>query len=238
MSGPCTNCTDLTLGRQQHAFFHIITFYYTPCHISAKEGDRKHGARLVPWLNESVARPCFITSECAPYPRQLLSSFDDGYALSGAAALVVASSSLRARLQLTTQMMEGNSVEEWKAICGVSSSTSDFLPDTLTKSQTEWLGFYLLFHSLLLERLMKSYVYEGSGRERGLWEIQTVVNPCRQVVAWPWVSYLHWFAQSSSLWNGTKITYELGSDTHRSWWMHNSERHSIFAQYDLIVVRE
>lgn len=54
MSGPCTNCTDLTLGRQQHAFFHIITFYYTPSHISAKEGDGKPGTLLVAGLNESA----------------------------------------------------------------------------------------------------------------------------------------------------------------------------------------
>lgn len=50
MSGLCTNRTDLTHGRQQHALFHIITFYYTPCHISAKEGDRKYGTQLVPGL--------------------------------------------------------------------------------------------------------------------------------------------------------------------------------------------
>lgn len=104
MSGPCTNCTDLTLGRQQHAFFHVITFHYTPWHISAKEGDRKHGARLVPWLSESVAWPCFILSGCVHHLLLLLSRFNDGFVLNGAAALVVASSSLRARVQLIMQM--------------------------------------------------------------------------------------------------------------------------------------
>lgn len=109
MSGPRTNCTDLTLGRQQHAFFHIITFYYTPGHISAKEGDGKPGTLLVAGLNESAVWPCFSIFGCVHHPLLLLSRFCDGSALTGVAALVVARSSLRARVQLIMQMMEGKS---------------------------------------------------------------------------------------------------------------------------------
>lgn len=47
LSGPCTNCPDMTLGRQQHALSHTITFYYT----SANDRDSNHSVRLVPWLN-------------------------------------------------------------------------------------------------------------------------------------------------------------------------------------------
>ena len=84
-------------------------------------------------------------------PLLLLGRVDDGFALNGGAALVVASSSLRARVQLIVQMREGKSLDEWKPILGVSSSTTDFLPDRLTNSQTERLGFYLLFHPPLLK---------------------------------------------------------------------------------------
>ena len=135
MSGPCTNCTDLTLGRQQHAFFHIITFYYTPSHISAKEGDGKPGTLLVAGLNESVVWPCFSIFGYVHHLLLLLSRFHDGSALTEVAALVVANSSLRARVQLITQTMEGKSLDEWKLIWGISSIT-DFSPDKLTKSQT------------------------------------------------------------------------------------------------------
>lgn len=57
LSGPCTNCPDMTLGRQQHALFHIITFYYT----SANDRDSNHSVQLAPWPNDW---PCFVRSEC------------------------------------------------------------------------------------------------------------------------------------------------------------------------------
>ena len=148
MSGPCTNCTDLTLGRQQHAFFHIITFYYTPSHISAKEGDGKPGTLLVAGLNESAVWPCFSTFGCVHHLLLFLSRFRDRSALTGVAALVVASSSLRARVQLITQMMEGKSLDEWKLIWGVSTSITDFLPSWQRVKQQ--LQFYLLTHFLSL----------------------------------------------------------------------------------------
>lgn len=57
MSGPCANCTDLTLKRQQHALFQTITFYYPLCHVSVKGGEWKRGAQLVPRLNASGPDP-------------------------------------------------------------------------------------------------------------------------------------------------------------------------------------
>lgn len=137
MSGPCTNCTDLTLGRQQHALFHIITFYYPPCHISERKGDRKHSAQLVPRLNESAARPCFVKSGCVHHPLEHSSRFNGGLALSGAG--------LRWWLAALWELgcsesckwgREGESLDEWKPIRGVSSSTTDFSLEEWTWSKT------------------------------------------------------------------------------------------------------
>lgn len=75
MLGPGTYCTGLTLGRQQRALFHIITFYYSLCHISVKEGDRKHCARPVP-------------AECACGPTLLSHAGCVHYSLDSRAALV------------------------------------------------------------------------------------------------------------------------------------------------------
>lgn len=109
MSGPCTNCTDLTLGRQQHALFQIITFYYPVCHSSVKEGERK----LAPGWTSLWPDPALShLSGCVHHPLRHLSRFNDRFALCNATvALVVASSSLRARLQLIMQMRVGKSLD-------------------------------------------------------------------------------------------------------------------------------
>lgn len=174
MSRPCTNCTDLTLGRQQHALFHIITFYYTPCHISAKEWDRKHGARLVPWLNESVARPCFVKSGCVHHPLEHWSGFNARLALNGAAAAVVASSSLRARLQLIMQMREGGRKLGWMETHLGSLLHHRFLPREINIKQNSSWGFICPPTHSFFKRVMKLTGLWGKGEKRG-----SVVRPKR-----------------------------------------------------------
>ena len=95
--------------------YHLLSWPHTAFvdglsnYAPSKEGDGKPGTLLVIGLNESAVWPCFSIFGCVHHPLLLLSRFCDGSALTGVAALVVARSSLSARVQLITQMMEGKS---------------------------------------------------------------------------------------------------------------------------------
>lgn len=150
MSGPCTNCTDLTLGRQQHALFQTITFYYPLRRVSVKRGEWKRGAQLVPRLNASVAWPCFITSRrvCSSsawtleqVQRQLCSRW------SGSHGGGQQFSNGQVAINHANERGQGLGWREthfWELFL-----PTDFLPEELAKSTIEGLRFYLPSHPLL-----------------------------------------------------------------------------------------
>lgn len=134
MSGPCTNCTDLTLGRQQHALFQTITFYYPLRHVSVKGESGSVVHSLSPGWTPLWPDPALsLLGGCVHHPLRHLSSFSDSFVLDRVAAVVVASSPLIASLQLIMQMREGKNVKG-KAFWG-TLSPHWFLTRGMSKEQ-------------------------------------------------------------------------------------------------------
>lgn len=118
-----------------------------------------------------MARPCSITSQwvCSPSAQTLEQ-------VQRQICSMQCHSSLGGGQQFSKSQVAINHANESGQELGLMetqlrnfSSTTHFLREELAKSKTERLKSYLLSQHSLSKRLMKSQVYERSGRIRGQW---------------------------------------------------------------------
>lgn len=152
----------MTLRRQQHALFHIITFYYP----SAKERDRNHSVRRCP-LAEWLTRLChvWVCSWSAQISEQVQRS-----ALSGTASLVVAKVSLGAKLQRSMQTRGGREHERMETHLRILLFHHFFLKEERVGCKTRLWVFNPPCHPFSSKKvnMQRNRRNRGVG-ERGFW---------------------------------------------------------------------